>query len=127
MKPTQWISMACDQRNDTLSVTSITLQKQEQKSWANECEKKKNSGNSKESKRNLSNIIHSNRCIVIIHSLIPYGGLFFESQRNTIFFQGNPTTLFIFHLQCNKQIVKMQNNISVKSKQYSNFLPGRSS
>ena len=90
-------------------------------------EKKKNSGNRKENNRSLSNITHSKICIIIIPSHIPCSGLFFDSQRNTNFLQGNPTTSFTLHLQCNKKIVKIQNNISFKSKQYTKFLFGRSS
>ena len=85
-------------------------------------EKKKNSGNSKENNRSLSNITHSKRCIIIIPSHIPCSGLFFDSQRNINFLQGNPTTPFTLHFQCNKKIVKIQNNISFKSKQYTIFI-----
>ena len=90
-------------------------------------EKKTNSGNNKENNISLSKITHSKRCIVIIPSSAPCSAFFFDSQRNTNFLHGNPITLFTLHLQCIKQIIKIQNNISVKSKQYSKFLFGRSS
>ena len=83
--------------------------------------RKKNSGNRKENNRSLSTITHSKICIIIIPSHIPCSGLFFDSQINTYFLQGNHTTLFTLHLQCNKQIVKIQNNIVLTQNNTQNF------
>ena len=44
-------------------------------------EKKKNSGNSKENNRSLSNITYSKRCIVIIHFPASCSELFFDFQK----------------------------------------------
>ena len=87
---------------------------------------RKKSGNSKENNKNVRNITHSKRFIVIIPYPAPYNALFFDSQRNTNFLHGNLTTLFTLHIQCNKQIIKLQNNINVKSKQYLEFSFGSS-